>query len=461
MRVKKFSFSSGENYSTLLGDDGLPMQHPNLFVMINHRNNSDAATTCHKEFEHIKLLYEICDFVGIDLEERCMMGDFLKKTEMETLVKWSKRTVESFREHVARNRGIKVVELTPKLNKLETARANIVVENEGDISSHTSYSRVTTFANYIGWLEGYLFPSRDGNAENILKSLRPKKFNAKGDTDEEAARVIDLLNGDSSETSQAGNIEELGEPNGYKSLTKNQIVRVLDVVRPDSSENPWDNQGVRFRNQLIIRLLHGLGNRRGELARIRIQDIKTSPENGRKYLHIRENEDREDRRLDKPSAKTLGRHIPLSSKLVALIDEYVVYHRSKVSGAEKLPYLLIPHHPSKSKDTALSLSAINKVCHQISEAVGFRVSPHAFRHSWNDAYSDMADKNIKCGKSTEAKTESDRRKLMGWREGSPMAQRYSKRHDSKRAYQAGLELQEKDIAEIDSIVGSYDEDIPM
>ncbi|TBP36154.1 site-specific integrase [Klebsiella quasipneumoniae subsp. quasipneumoniae] len=461
MRVKRFRFSSGESSSILLGDDGMPMLYPNLFMTINHRNNSDAASTCFKVLENIKYLYEICEFIGLDIEERSKTGNFLKKNEMETLVKWSKRTVAAFREHVGKCKKKHVLQLNPNVRKIESARANIVVEDEGDISSHTSYMRVTCFANYIGWLDNYLHPSKISTSEEQLKLLRPKKFSDNGDSDEEAELVIDLLDNNVRVRTGLNNSANRTRKDEYKSFTKSQIIRIFDVVRTDSSENPWGDESVRFRNQLIINLLWHLGARRGELAKVRVQDCRVSRENGARFLYIRKAEDKEDKRSHKPSTKTLGRAVPINSKLSAMIDDYIINHRSKVAGAEKLPYLLIPHHRGKSEDTALSLASINKICHQISAVVGFRVNPHAFRHSWNDAYSKMADGKIKSGKSTEAKTESDRRKLMGWHEGSKMAQRYSKRHDSKRAFQSGLELQENGVTEVDNIVGGYDEDILM
>ena len=461
MNVKKFKFSTGESYSILIGDNGLPMEYPNLFVTINHRNASDASNTCLTTFEHIKYLYEICAFINIDIEERCKRGNFLLKTELETLVKWAKRKVPSFREHVARNKGKNVVELAPKRNKLETARQTIVVEDEGDSASSTSYNRVTTFANYIGWLEEYLFPSKLNNTRELLKSLRPKKFSADGDTEGDE-KIIDQLDDAPATTNlNSDNNDDEDTTGKYKSLTRNQTIRVLDVVRPDSSDNPWVGEDVRYRNQLIINVFEAIGNRRGELARIRVQDIKTSPKNGRRYLLIRKSSDLNDRRTDTPSAKTLGRLVPIDTRLSEMIDNYIINHRSNVQGAEHIPYLFVTHHHRKKTPNALSLSAINKICRELSEAVGFHVHPHAFRHTWNDRFSEHADRRIKEGKVTHAKAESDRQKLMGWNKGSNMAKKYSQRHDDKRAILTGLELQEKSSTEIDSIVGAYDEDIPM
>tara|TARA_R110001583_G_scaffold195229_1_gene370775 strand:+ start:206 stop:1441 length:1236 start_codon:yes stop_codon:yes gene_type:complete len=408
--------ASGEMYSVLLYESGLPALYPNLFVTINHRNESDASNTCYIALEHLRYLYEICDFLDIDIVQRCIAGDFLSKQEMESLVKWAKRTVKTFREHVAKQKSKNVVSLVPKMKKLETARAVMVVDHEGDISPATAYNRLTTFAEYIGWLEEELFPSKDTTAEQLLKSLRPKKFSKEGET-------------------------EITDEN-YKSLTPHEVLRVLDVVRPDSPDNPWKNESLRHRNQLIINMLEAIGFRRGELLKVRPKDVKKNPRNGRRYVTIRSKVDLDDSRLYRPETKTLGRHVPMDKRLSEMYDNYLIHHRSNANGAEFIPYLFVTHNHRTSTNQALSIAAVNKICREISEVVGFRVHPHAFRHSWNDKFSKHADKRIAEGKVSEAKSESDRQKLMGWHEGSKMAKEYSKRHDDKRAFEVGMELQE-------------------
>ncbi|WP_219703976.1 tyrosine-type recombinase/integrase [Marinomonas lutimaris] len=433
MKIERIKMSGGENYSVLLSSDGLPMPYPNLFVTLHHRNKSDASNTCYIAFEHLRYFYEICSFLNIDLVERCRSGDFLKKKEMETIAKWAKSTVKAFREHVAVNKAKNIIVLSPRKNKLETARATLVINHRDDIESSTAYNRLTTFSKYVGWLEQEFFPSKKSTTEQKLQQLRPRKYSPKGhswDHDE-----------------------------SYKSLTSPQVLRVLDVVRPDSPQNPWKNESLRFRNQLIINMLEAIGFRRGELLKVRTEDIKTNPNNGLRYVKVRSEVDQYDERLDRPEGKTLGRLVPMDKRLADMYDNYLINHRSNVNGAERIPYLFVTHHHRGSQPRALSSAAVNKLCREISEVVGFRVHPHAFRHAWNDKFSAHADKRIAEGKTSESKSESDRQKLMGWSEGSRMAKTYSKRHDDKRAFEVGLELQEKDSTKINSIVGAYDDDI--
>ncbi len=200
MKTKVFQMSSGESYSILLGGDGMPLPYHNLFVTLHYRNQSKASATCHRIFEHLCFLEEICLFEKIDLIERCKTGNFLTNKEFENIKKHSSFKVESFREMVARHKSPNVVSI--KIKKLETARAKIVVNAEGDISPHTTYNRLTVFAQFIGWLEEELFPYKDSTAEFELKKIRGNKF---------------------------GTSDEALDWGDWKSLEPAQEIRVLDV----------------------------------------------------------------------------------------------------------------------------------------------------------------------------------------------------------------------------------------
>jgi integrase len=430
VKVKRVRMSNGEMYSILTDEEGMPLTYPNLFVTINHRNASDASNTCFAVYERIIFLYEICDFLNIDLVQRCLTGDFLSRSEMESLALWARRKVNSFREHVEKQKSKKVVSIQPKRKKLETARATFVINDNGNVASSTAYNRLTSFAEYIGWLEKTVFPTKNSSSEDVLKSLRPRKFSAES------------------------NVENFEE--NYKSLTINQMTKVLDVVRPESPENPCKNKSLKYRNQLIVNLFEATGCRRGELLKIRIQDIKTSPKNGRRYLTLRSKVDLEDNRSDRPEGKTLSRNVPLDKRLVDMYEDYLLYHRSEAKGVEHIPYLFVTHNHRTSVNNALSLASVNKLCRQISSVVGFRVHPHTFRHTWNDRFSEHADKQIAKGEVSPAKSESDRQKLMGWSEGSKMALHYSRRHSDKRAFEVGLKLQEEGSRRIDTTLEKTD-----
>ena len=430
MEVKRIRFESGEDYSILLGDTKLPMPYPNLFLTINYRNSGSSPNSSYSVLQRIKFLYEILDYLEIDIERRCLTNEFLSKVEVQAIVRWSRLTVESFREQVAKAKIGNVIKLRPKQNRLETARAVIVTQDGDSVSSGTAYNRVTTYAQYIGWLEKHFYPHSDGATERYMCSLRPSKMSNQND-------AADLL------------------WDNYKSLTKQNLIRIMDVMRPDSTENPWLNEGIRHRNHLMALLFERLGIRRSELARIQLGDLKRNPRNNQYVLRIRKDIDMDDHRHNRPQAKTLGRMLPVNSILAQEIHDYEINHRARVAGVEHTEYLFVTHN--KTHNTPISLEAINKVFRKISEVVGFEVHPHRFRHSWNDRYSEHVDAQILKGRLNQEKAETDRQKLMGWSPDSTMAKRYAMRYTIKQSLQAGMALQDQENAEKAVFSTQYDD----
>ncbi|EIO3707137.1 site-specific integrase [Vibrio parahaemolyticus] len=430
--------SGGEDYAILLDEDGMPMPYQCLFVTKEYRNTNKASNTCRNAFEQLKLLEEICRHLKIDLIERCRTGNFLEKSELELLARWSKVNVDKLRIEAIKVKSRNIVSLKPPQKRVESARATIVGHNDSEVLSSTVYTRLTVFAKYIGWLEETLFPSKGSKSEEFLKSKRPETYMT-GASDV----VID---------------------DDYRSLTSEQVRRVLEVVHPDSEENPWKSYDLRCRNQLIVLIFQLLGCRRGELLRIRVRtnnyepDIKKN-ERGTYSVTIRHGLDEDDKRVPKPQNKTVGRKVPLIKRVAELYEDYLIYSRSQVSGSEFIPYLFITHNHKSSANNALSLSALNKVFRDISEVVGFIVDPHSLRHTWNDKFSELMDRKIAAGETNETKSEADRRKLMGWSDNSREAQRYAKRHINKRAFEMGEKLQEEQVKDTEVI--QYEKDNPF
>ncbi|GAK83406.1 putative site specific recombinase [Vibrio ponticus] len=242
-------------------------------------------------------------------------------------------------------------------------------------------------------------------------------------------------------------------------------MRVLDVVHPDSSENPWKSESLRYRNQLIVNMFFAIGCRRGELLKIRVKtdrnssDIKKRDKDGRYFVMLRAKTDHTDKRKHRPEGKTLGRYVPMDKRLVEMYENYLIYHRPNATGSEHIEYLFVTHNHKTLINAALSLAQVNKIFREISKVVGFSIDPHGTRHTWNDEFSAYADRLIAEGRTTENKSETDRQKLMGWKDDSKMAKLYARRHEDKRAMDVALNLQEDQSTTINSIVQQRDEDL--
>lgn len=401
MSVKRFVMSSGERFAVLLNSDGVPMTYPNLYTIIHLRNRGQSINTISALLEDIKLLLQLLDKLGIDLEQRIKSKDFLKLNEIEAIANLANFS-RSRLDGVASNK--KIINF-PKSRTKERSRAKLVVTQDY-VSKDLIYRRLTNFAEYIGWLETYFDSSAVTGTKRLLKSRRPRK--------------------------------SMDVQSEYKSFDGDQLDKILKVIDPNSQSRIWISDYIAYRNELIIYLFLYLGCRKGELLNLKITDI-TSPQNGISYLTIRRNpHDGSDSRLYQPLVKTRSRSVALNQNLKKKLDIYILNHRSTVPNAELTDFLIL-----SNQGQPLSINTLDKIFSEISKVVLFNVHAHAFRHTWNDKFSEKSQILVAKGKTTESQVENDRAYLMGWIPNSQSARRYSRRAENKRAVEIGLSIQEK------------------
>ena len=401
MSVKRFVMSSGERFAVLLNSDGVPMTYPNLYMIIHSRNRGQSINTISALLEDIKLLLQLLDKLEIDLEQRIKSKDFLQLNEIEAIANLANFS-RSRLDGVALNK--KIINF-PKSRNKERSRAKLVITQDY-VSKDLIYRRLTNFAEYIGWLETYFDASAVTGTKRFLKSRRPRK--------------------------------SMDVQFEYKSFDGDQLDKILKVIDPNNQSRIWISDYIAYRNEIIIYLFLYLGCRKGELLNLKITDI-TSPQNGISYLTIRRNpHDGSDSRLYQPLVKTRSRSVALNQNLKKKLDIYILNYRSAVPNAELTDFLIL-----SNKGQPLSINALDKILSEISKVVLFNVHAHAFRHTWNDKYTDKVQTLIQSGKITEDQAERDRAYLMGWIPNSESARRYSRRAENKRAVEVGLSIQEK------------------
>lgn len=429
-RIQRFTLSTGERCAQLVNNTtGIPFIYQNLYVTIHHRNTGDSINTIIACLRDLKLFDQTCDYLNINLHQRFLTGSVLTTPEIESISYWAKKTIESLEEAIAVKQAKNIIQLKPKLIELSRHRVSIDMDL---VASMTTYNRLTNIINYSDWFAKTLVPpSLQGGIEqmkNSFLSYRPIKKSAVSDS------------------------------NVFKSLTQSQVINLLDVVRPDCIKNPWKTEAVRFRNQMIINVLHDIGCRKSELLNLKATDL----DSGAGELKIRRSEDDpDDPRQEQPRVKTLGRDVTTSREVFSMIENYVIQYRSEVKGAGKTPFLILSHQKGSPKALPLSISGLNKIFRQLTNTLGFNVHPHAFRHTWNDNFSDEIEAAIEQEELSESEAEELRSYLMGWKENSGTAKTYTKRYHKKRALRVSLELQEKRRYKVNQIVGQYDEDIEI
>lgn len=86
MKTKLFVSKTGERYSILLNDEGIPLEYPNLFATMVYRNDGQAASSCQKALEHVSFFLEVCNGLEIDVESRIAKAEFLTHEEIQRIV---------------------------------------------------------------------------------------------------------------------------------------------------------------------------------------------------------------------------------------------------------------------------------------------------------------------------------------------------------------------------------------
>jgi integrase len=384
---------------------GLPLQAPTYWIVSKRRPSGSQPNTLHNELRALMYLYVWADARGLDLQDRFESGALFTLTEVADLETFCGRYLD---EAVAELSGQAdgLIRLKVRNSKARCRTVNLG-EKRNRLAAIHSFVEYTS-ADYLSRL--HLRPDRwshyDSVRNNCLQWIRSR-----------------------CEAIKKPSRNDLGAREG---LGEAEVIRLRAVIEPDHPENPFELK-VRFRNYLIIRLLLDLGLRRGELLGIRAEDCRLGS-NGNVTVHRRP-DDPDDPRKVQPYSKTEARILPLNGRLTDLLYEWIVYHRPKIAGARRHPFLIVDCDQGRP----LSLSSVNKLMAALRKRVSGlpeNLSPHVLRHSWNDAFSDAMDRKDVPG-DQESKW---RARLMGWRR-EESAQAYLRRTVRRRSDEVLIEIQ--------------------
>jgi integrase len=189
----------------------------------------------------------------------------------------------------------------------------------------------------------------------------------------------------------------------------------------------------RAEPRLIVRWLLGLGLRRGELLGVRISDINFQ---ANEVIIARRADDPEDPRRAQPNTKTRDRLLFREEGLALLTREYIIGPRRALPEARKHEYLFV----ANGSGAPLTLAALNKVFAALRcrcPGIPNDLTPHVLRHTWNDVFSDVMDKqNV-----PDEIEKRSRARIMGWSPTSNMPETYTRRHVERKSREASLHLQ--------------------
>jgi len=357
------------------------------------------------------LLQLFLDSNNIDIEARLKRGVVLSLNEIDELVRQCRRPVAAqLKANSASHSRRPIRAATAEVIRL-VQRQIVSVE----VAGHTAANRVRVIRDYLDWLVRYRLPCYQTDAVGGTWLW------------DEWKRCRDAL--DARVPRHKGR-NAIGQREG---LPTEVTAHLLNVMAPDSPQNPWRSEATRIRNYLLVRWLHDLGLRRGEVLNVKISDINFQSE---EVTVARRPDDPADPRRGQPKVKTRDRILPISSNLCGLTHDYVMTIRRSIEGARRHPFLFV----AGGTGAPLSLSSLNDVFAELRRAFPGefdRLTPHVLRHTWNDRFSETMD-NAKVSESDEERMRSF---LMGWSPTSITAARYTRRHVRLKAERVSLAMQ--------------------
>lgn len=396
--VRTVVLSNGERYSLVVDKrSGLPLYSPNLFLTCRVRNTSQSHASIAASAGCLIVLLRFCVESGIDLADRFARCIYLSGHEIDSL------------------RDFCTLNFSKWSYFEETTRYPLkqLFREKRRVAKNTIYRRLTVIANFLKWYAMQLVPMHQREHDDIKGMVSALLY----------SRPIPKLR-------NSGLVD--------KALSAAQIACLLDVIEPESLNNPF-SLSVRRRNRLMVLLEYELGIRGGELLNIRVEDFDFS---NNTLLIVRRADQHDDTRVRQPLVKTQDRQLIVSDWMISEIHNYLITDRNRISNSKKCAYLFITYKDGPTQGKAFSITAYTKMWHTIQQHRPLLkdVTAHRLRHTWNYRFSKLMDSEH--FDLTESEQEAIRSVLMGWKQGSGTARLYNKRFVEKVALEAGLKLQE-------------------
>ncbi|RYZ92389.1 MAG: site-specific integrase [Proteobacteria bacterium] len=403
--IKSWVMVDGERYCALIArDTGLPVFYPTLYVTSQVRNRSLSHAAMEQAHCALAVLLNFCSDASINLEARLSEKSWLTSGECSAVRDYCQKDFRPYR-NTERSTVISI----SKAGKRHS-------DAPKKVAKHTTSTRLTHIAHFISWLANLLNQSQlDEHTANSIRSME---------------KCILALR-----PSYRQRNPSLDEQRG---LCKDQEKELMQILAAKHERNPFHNEGIQTRNQLMIVMMRHLGIRSGELLNIRIEDIDFQ----KNEVSIKRRADQlDDPRRRQPLVKTLARRLLVDPKLAEFIRHYIVNTRRLIPNARKNPYLFITHKSGPTLGAPMSRANFNAVIRSIkfSSALLRNFSSHDLRHTWNERFSEWMDS--KENPESKEQQEKIRENWMGWREGSGTASIYNRRFIRRKALEAGLELQ--------------------
>lgn len=364
----------------------IPVYYPNLYATLEL--SSKALETTKKYLEHLVVFEDFLGFSSIDLISRLEMrpkSQYLTDSEISRFVSDAGFSKETLAKKYAGMR------LHPTAYRL--------------VGKVHARQRIEVVRDYLAFLYEKL-------------GDHSTRYEAIDDLKKRVDRKIKAATPGWKKT----RIDEL------KGLTAFERRRLLEVMHPQSAENPFADESIKHRNYIILLLGLDMGLRRSEMLLIKVNDIHW---HSRQLAVVNLEDESIEPRTVAPQFKTRERILEMPDEVYEAISEYESEYRYRKpnkgsSQARKHPFLLVSHRRNEGKP--MSIKALDGIFPRVGTEVPelSHVHPHLLRH---DAVHTMLES---MREELDALTPEDRTTqvqkvltwMFGWSPDSDMPSRY-------------------------------------
>ena len=324
----------------LLVQDCIPAYYPNLYITMEHSGR--ALDTTKKHLEHLAVFEEFLAYSSIDLIPRIEQrphSRYLTDSELSRFVSDAGFSKETLAMKYA---GIR---LHPTAYK--------------SVGKVHARQRIEAVRDYLAFI-----------------------YDKLGDHSTRYEAVDDLKKRINRKVKAASPAWKKTRTDEMKGLTAQERTRLLEIMHPNSAENPFSDNAIRLRNYIILLLGLDMGLRRSEMLLIKTKDIHW---HSRQLAVVNLEDESIDPRTMAPQFKTHERMLVMTDDLYDAITEYESKYRhrkarSGTSQARKHPFLLVAH--KRNEGGPLTIKAVDGVLSRIRVIAPelAHVHPHILRH---------------------------------------------------------------------------------
>lgn len=343
--------------------------------------------------KQLKFVLIYFDTKKINIVERVQCGEFLRLAELNAFFSSCSYIAESVFSNV-----LDIRRFTDKA--LENAiHASRVAGSK--VKAQTAKGRVNRLIDFLSFLYTTIY------ADKVVPEATKQRYDfAQQYLKEKRKTLIDF------DTVCAGEGESI--------LPTEKYLRLLEIIQPDSPDNPF--QKSKLRNYLIVSLLSETGNRRGAIASLKIGDCKFWGSFDEISI-VRRPDDPTNPLKIQGEVKTKPHLSYVPEALMQKLKEYIDHVRSRYPASRSHELIFISENNSRgSEGMPLTLSSLDKIFEKLSKAIGFKVHAHLLRHKKNEVFTDTAEQ---MGVSFE-EMEKLRIYMNGWSRNTKMSELYNK-----------------------------------